>query len=398
MHPLLIFIVFLSIFQTSTPELQTASGVDSILYPPLIDFGQSLTFAIELHTTDMVAESTLLLEPAGQDTRLIPFVIDSNGNATVVYDLKSQPLRAFSSVNFWLRVVLQSGETYTSPIQTFTYADNQYDWQQLVQGQVSIAWVDGDTQFGQDAMNTAQKAQQSVAAILPEAPQPEITRIYIYPDSQSLQNSLSLTDTPWAGGHASPDLGVILISVAPGPSQRSEMEQLIPHEWMHLAQYQVMGDSYSQLPTWLTEGMASLAELYPNPDYQSAVELAGKEDRLMPITSLCGAFPKDLSAAYLAYAESDSFVRFLYQNYGASGLRKLMAQYQDGLGCEEGFRGVFDDTLLESDANWRQSLLGEQYSLNIWSNLIPYAVLLVLVLAPLGLSIGLAARRQPQKE
>jgi hypothetical protein len=110
-----------------------------------------------------------------------------------------------------------------------------------------------------------------------------------------LQNSLELTGTPWASGHASPALGVILIAVAPGADQRSQLEQLLPHEWMHLSQYAYMGSAYTNLPSWFTEGLASMAELYPHDEYQSTVADAGEEDRLIPLAGLCGTFPNDLA-------------------------------------------------------------------------------------------------------
>ena len=66
-------------------------------------------------------------------------------------------------------------------------------------------------------------------------------------------------------GHAAPDLGVVLISIPAGPDEGLEMQRQIPHELMHLAQYEVIGENFTNQPYWLIEGMASEAELYPNP-------------------------------------------------------------------------------------------------------------------------------------
>ena len=102
------------------------------------------------------------------------------------------------------------------------------------------------------------------------------------------------------------------------------MERQIPHEIMHILEYQITGTSYNQIPVWLLEGLASSAELYPNPDYQQVLEKAVDEDSLLPMSVLCQDFPRDLSGALLAYAQSNSFVRFLNQNFGTRDTLSLV--------------------------------------------------------------------------
>ncbi len=397
MHPLLIFLSFLAINLFSTPGVTTTSGVDLQISAPVIDFGRSVDFAVNLQTSDPIQESIFYFQASGQNMHQVPFTIDSAGQANIHLDLNKLPIRPFAHVDYWVSVTLASQETYTSATQSFNYEDNHYTWQRLDQDNVQLAWVEGDRQFGLDALNTAQKAQANVDAILAASQKIDTVRIYIYPDAQALQNSLELTGTPWASGHASPDLGVILIAVAPGADQRSQLEQLLPHEWMHLSQYAYMGSAYTNLPSWFTEGLASMAELYPHAEYQSTVADAGEEDRLIPMAGLCGSFPNDLASAYQSYAQSESFVRYLYQNYGSSSLTRLMDQYKDGLGCEEGFRVVYEKTLPEMDADWRQSLLGDQYTVNVRNALLPYLIILGVLFIPLTITLLLVVSRRIKK-
>lgn len=358
--------------------------MDFILGKPMIDFGKTITFDIQVQTGDGVAESTLFIQPDGQDTRVQPFSLNSTGKNQIVYDVHTNPLRPFSTVAFWVQIKLRNGEIVTSPTQEFFYEDNQYSWQRLEQDNIQVAWVDGDIQFGQNLINTAQASLSKIETILSEKAKPQEIRIYDYPDVQSLQNSLALTDTPWAADHSSPDLKVILLSIAPDSGQLEEMERRLPHEMMHLYQYQVVTTAYSQIPTWLIEGMASLAEIYPNQEYQRVLEKAAQENLLLPMTSLCGSFSKDLSSAYLAYAQSDSFVRYLYQTYGGSGLTQLLNKYQDGTGCQEGFRLVFNKTLTQVESQWVQEWMGNQYTSIVWQNLAPYGILALIILSPVA--------------
>jgi hypothetical protein len=181
-------------------------------------------------------------------------------------------------------------------------------------------------------------------------------------------------------GQASPDLGVALVSISPEAEQGIEMERQIPHELAHVLLYQRAGQAYERLPVWLREGIASMVEIYPNPDYRLALEAAGQNGTLMEMTSLCTPFPADAGRAFLAYAEADSFTRYLYNTYGSSGLFNLILAYADGLDCEQGARRALGVTLTQLDHRWRQSALGGNAGGVAVQNILPYLILLGIIL------------------
>ena len=162
--------------------------------------------------------------------------------------------------------------------------------------------------------------------------------IYAYASAKDMQEILQSIKKNWIGAHADPDLGVMVLSLPEGPEQRLEMERQIPHELMHILLYKMVGAGYVNLPAWLSEGLASVAELYPNPDYLVLLENAHNKGNLPSIISLCQSFPRDASGAFLAYAQSASFTRYLHQRFGSSGMERLVRQYADGLDCERGIR------------------------------------------------------------
>jgi len=151
-------------------------------------------------------------------------------------------------------------------------------------------------------------------------PVPSGLDIYIYADSRTLQSALSPNSESWVAGHAEPDLGVIVVALPPGPDQRLLIQQRIPHELMHVLLYQSTDPGYANLPIWLSEGLASLVELYPNSDYQVLLENAVEKDSLIPMAALCPSFPRQASSALLSYAQAASFTRFLHNSYGTNRL------------------------------------------------------------------------------
>ncbi len=381
------------------PSLQPQQGSTEIApADPQVIFGESIEFSAGIQSDLPISSASLFVQPPGQDTRVIPIQGAVKDQIDEIYNLAENPLRPFGQITYWYQLAFAGGQSFTSPSWTFFYEDNRFDWQRLSQGGIQVAWIDGDVQFGQEVVNTANDSLAAIKAALPVDP-PTPLRIYVYSSAQDLQSAFQLTNTPWAGGYSSPDLGVILVAIQPGPDQQADMERLLPHELTHILQYQYTGESYTQMPTWLIEGMATYEELYPNQDYQRALDNANSNNSLLPISSLCGPFPKDLSGAVLAYAQSASFVRYLYTNYGSSGLLSLMDRYKDGLGCEEGFKAVFGQTIAQAETRWQQEELGRNVGLVAVQNIAPYLVIALLIFLSIGISlIPFLRRKQIRKE
>ena len=101
---------------------------------------------------------------------------------------------------------------------------------------------------------------------------------------------------------------------------------------------------------------------------------------MIPISRLCAAFPADTGQAFLAYAESRSFAKYLHETYGSSGLLKLASTYADGVDCERGTELAFNISLSNLEMRWRSSAFGQTSVLPALQNIAPYLVLLCLVL------------------
>jgi len=357
-------------------------------------FGEKISFQAQLTHPEQVKEVFLFLEPSGEQPRTEKITPPLDGQVKYDYDLAQKPVRSFSTVTYWLQVISTNGETVTNPKQNLNYEDNRFTWQSLDTGNLQIRWINGDRAFGQAILNAAQRGLHSAESLLPAAI-PNPTRIYVYPTATDLQGAM-LDQLSWVAGHAIVDLGTITISVAPGPEQDYDLDRQIPHELMHILAYQVAGEGYQRLPQWFTEGLASLAETNPNPDYQSALTQAVDTRTLIPMASLCNAFPQDASGAFLAYAQSASFVRYIYQKNGTTGFQKLISTYQNGLGCEEGVNASLGGSLEQFDHRWQQEVLGVDTASLALQNLAPYLISGLLLLA-LPLGFGLLMRQKSKK-
>ncbi len=358
-------------------------------------FGQEATFQARLRPAEDWAEVNLFLQPQGHPARVLPVMPDQDGGIILRYNLRENPLPVFTPVTYWFQVTNAQQQEYTSSQTTFVYDDNRFDWRQLTSGIFEVHWYDRDVSFGQEVLNTAEKGLQSAQTYLPGTVNGPV-RIFVYASATDFQQALQNSATTWAVGHASPALNTIVVSIPPGPEEMLELERQIPHELAHLAQSSLAGDGYAKIPTWLQEGSASLAELYPNADYESVLENAVETNSLIPLAQLCEPFPREASAAFLSYAESAAFVRYLHQNYGTSGLGKLVQIYADGVGCAEGPQRAWGLPLNELEYRWRQESLGMNMAGLVINNLLPYLILLALLVAvPILVAAAMRRRGNP---
>jgi len=350
-------------------------------------FGKEITFRASI-LSEAPVEQAMVLMQAGDQQRVDigKAVTTGEGSLVLVYDLNQHPLRAFSKVTYWFDLVLQDGTKYQSDHFTFDYVDNRFNWEEQAVGTFRVHWYEGDISFVQDVINVAQAGLLRAQDFLPVLPL-KIVDIYIYDNAQRLQETLRLSGQDWVAGHAALDLGMILVSLPPGPEQHLEMERQIPHELMHVLLYQFTDRGYKNLPAWLVEGLASINELYPNPDYQILLDNAYENGNLLSLDSLCQVFPREASGVLLAYAESASFTGYLYQEFGSAGLDSLVKQYATGVNCERGSELAIGDTLSQLEISWRADIFGENAYLSAIKGFLPWMVLFIVALVPLALTV-----------
>jgi hypothetical protein len=375
------FLILGSLFmqaQTTMP----AAAVELTIQPVVYKFGEYALFKAELRNPDQqgIQEITILYRSQGKTIQAINFDLPTSGDLAYSLDLKGGALRPFAQVDYWFQVKLSAGSVVKSAVSSFTYEDNRFTWQLFSEGRIVVHWVEGDTIFGQAIYNSADTGLRDIQNLLqlPQLDKP--VNIYVYSHARDLQSAMELGGQEWIAGHASPDLGVVLISIAPGPEQKLQMEKQVPHELTHILLYLKTGAGYAQQPVWLLEGLASITERFRNSDYSVALDAAKQNQSLLPLAGLCNSFPKDASNAFLAYAEADSFTRFLQSNFGTSGLIRLIDQYSDGLGCGEGFKVAFQIPLSLAESRWRQEVLGIDLGSTAILNLLPYLVMFGVIL------------------
>jgi hypothetical protein len=324
-------------------------------------FGQTAIFDLTLPPNHAATEASLHLritENNAMYTRTYTTTL-KEGRATYQRDLRETPLPPFGQITFWWtyedpqRANRPTRETERT---TFIYEDNRFQWRELqseTPNPITLHWVDGEASLMHSALDIAQTSIQEIQSVL-QISLAEPIRIYIYPSLPDLQSALRLAGRNWIGASAHPNVGVVLLAISPSEKSLLGIENDIPHELTHILLHRMMGpQGYTNLPTWLIEGLASYFEQRPEATYALSLQRAYEENRTIPIAQLCGAFPMGYERAILAYAESQSIVTYLKRRYGWSQLRALLNAYGDGLGCGEGVTQTLGKDIITLDREWR---------------------------------------------
>lgn len=248
---------------------------------------------------------------------------------------------------------LADGSSLTTPEQHVTLTDDRFAWRKVTAPGLALNWYEGD-EVGPVLLDAAESALRRLEDEMGIQLQQDVT-FYIYASADDMRQAvLYLQD--WAGGVAFSPYSTILIGVPPRTLQDYGV-RTVAHELTHLVVGQ-FGRSCvgGSRPTWLEEGLASVAEGDPDSRIENDLTRALRDDSFLPLRSLNGAFPAHNSAASLAYSQSYSVVQYLLNTYGEAPMQALILALADGLGYDDALQQTYGFNVDGLDVAWRAAI------------------------------------------
>jgi hypothetical protein len=247
------------------------------------------------------------------------------------------------------RVTDRDGNTAVTPDARVTWLDNTYQWQQLVQDDLTLHWYDGNRAFAADLLNTMVSGVEQLARMTGVRPQAPI-HLYVYGNTTEMQEAM-LYEPSWTGGVAFPENNITIIGIHPANLEWGK--RTIVHELTHLIVGQMTFSCGENVPTWLNEGIAVYAEGGLDSWSEARFRQAVAANELLSVRDLTNGFSAHPDLADLSYSQSYSLVAYLVERHGPERLLALFERLRAGDTVEAGLQSAHGIGLDALEDGWR---------------------------------------------
>jgi hypothetical protein len=320
------------------------------------DFPNQLRFEIVAQSIAQITSVRLAYRVSDDPVITVDSATFAPGNrvdASRTIDLKQEYVPPGVTLHVQWQIQDLSGGELDTPWADVAVTDRRFLWHQSNQGGVTLHWYDGDTQYSDAMLSTAATALANAQRDLGVSSSVPVD-VYLYANEQDFRSTLVTGSSSWVGGETYPTYHDVVL-LAPS-TDLANSERSVAHEMTHVAIDSGDDSPFGPLPTWLDEGLAMVAEGQTDPVFVQALQTAESAHHLMSIQSLSGNFPDSTDQATLAYAESDSLVRYFIQTYGKQKIGLLIAGFRQGETSDKAFQQSIGQTTLQFQQAWLASL------------------------------------------
>jgi Peptidase MA superfamily len=251
--------------------------------------------------------------------------------------------------------ITTDGTARLSPEVRTVIKDDRFDWQTVSGDVVRVHWYEGDRAFGERALQIGERAVKETAALLGVTEKKPVD-FFIYADQDPFYDALGPGTRENVGGQANADIRTMFAHIPPSSIDDAWVENVVPHELVHLVFDTAVSNPYHFPPRWLNEGLAVYLSVGYGADDRTAVERAARNGELIPLDGLAGQFPTSSYKFGLAYSESVSSVDFFVREHGRDALIKLIRSYADGRTDDEAFEAAIGMDVAAFNDAWMADL------------------------------------------
>ena len=337
----------------AAPSLQADLGAD-------VEIRSAITFRLDAPWIGPPPSSVSILFglPHGTVTRRgrAPFEV-ADGRLTASHRWRPRgTLLPGADIEYRFEVRGSEGTAHTST-STVTYIDRDLTWQNQSEGLVDIWWYAGGEGLATDAMNGVRRGLAALEADFGLQLERR-TRLVLYADDARMRADMGRGTRPWVGGVAAARFNLIVLYASEFEWGRTTLPSTIAHELTHIAIEHAIGEPPRNVPSWLHEGVATVVEgaVAERFSYDDILAASVEANRLVSLRGLTGSFPVQGSRAVLAYAQSNSFVKFIIDRWGRSAITQILEAYREGSSQDAALRQAVGLGLNALEQQWLATL------------------------------------------
>lgn len=154
---------------------------------------------------------------------------------------------------------------------------------------------------------------------------------------------------PWVQGVALPKENIIVLKSPRWSGSQVDLSKAAIHEFIHI----LIETDIGSLPRWMNEGLCVLmsGEIYFNESALSSAALSGK---FLKFDQIENVMSFNTTNAALAYQQSLSATRYLVQQFGWNGIRRIISNLKHGDNFEDAFFNALGLQNWEFELEWEQ--------------------------------------------
>jgi hypothetical protein len=234
--------------------------------------------------------------------------------------------------------ITADGATRIGPEARTVVSDERFEWKTLRGDVVRVHWYDGDRAFGERALRIGEREVDETAKLL-GVTETEPVDFFIYADRDAFYDALGPGTRENVGGQANSEIRTLFANIEPSSIDDPWVDNVVPHELIHLVFDTAVDNPYHFPPRWLNEGLATYLSVGYDAGDRAAIDRAASAGTLIPLEGLTAQFPTGAGFG-LAYSEAVSAVDYLVREHGQDTLVSLVKSYADGKTDDEAFEGA----------------------------------------------------------
>lgn len=341
----------LSVSAAPAPAITIGQAAAVLHYPDSIDF----TLRASSPASIVTAEVEYGLETAACATDVSRVAPEDYEPADEIDVRWTWDMRQTGSLppgaRLWWRwhLVDASGGEVRTPTETITWIDDVHPWQTLTEAGIALHTYHATPTMARQLLEAAVTGAGRLRSELGPLPADEV-HLYIYDSTQAMADAI-LFEPQWTGGMAFSEFRTIILGIGEGDLEWGL--NAVEHELAHVIVGNLVSACYSRLPTWLSEGLAMVAEGGLDAESQRLLDEALQDDTFYPVRALSDGFTEDPGRASLAYAQSFSLVTYLLEAHGQESMLALLDAAQAGHRADAALTEVYGFDSDGLDRQWR---------------------------------------------
>ena len=247
------------------------------------------------------------------------------------------------------------GNRYTTEPQQFVYVDIRYEWKEVTDGLVTVAYHGPVEKRARDVLDTAKRTIDLISPIYGAVHEDPI-RISMYNNAAELVDAYpprygAIGHGVIVDGQAHAQEGVVMVE-AGGRDALGTTSHEITHIIIHRATF---NPTAQNMPSWLNEGLAEFGNLHATVGYDLALEFAVQNDRVLPIMFMRGQ-PSKGEDIIIFYGQARSIVRWLVRSAGPDKMTEFLSYIKRGDTLDEAFTNAYGGDRVAITNLWREEI------------------------------------------